>query len=162
MNTLKKKVDLICHWIVEKDSVEKLALELEIRDILKEEHSEINIISVDDMLKTFLLELGIPPHIKGFKYIAYAIELIMNDPDNYSRRITKELYPAIANHFNTSTNRVERCIRTSISVACDNGLVMHHANLFGNAVNLRRGEPSNSAFIATCAMEFKRRLKDMG
>ena len=37
-----------------------------------------------------LLKLGVPPHLKGYSYIVYALELVLIDP-NLLQHITKGL-----------------------------------------------------------------------
>lgn len=56
-----------------------------------------------------LLAMGVPAGIKGFNYIADAIEIF--DEIGTSISITKELYPAIAERNNTTPSRAERAIR---------------------------------------------------
>lgn len=56
-----------------------------------------------------LLAMGIPAGIKGFTYIADAIEIFDKIGTNIG--ITKELYPAIAERNDTTPSRVERAIR---------------------------------------------------
>lgn len=56
-----------------------------------------------------LLAMGVPAGIKGFAYIADAIQIFDEMGTNIS--ITKELYPAIAKKNNTTPSRVERAIR---------------------------------------------------
>lgn len=56
-----------------------------------------------------LLAMGVPAGIKGFSYIADAIQIFGERGTNIS--ITKELYPAIAERNNTTSSRTERAIR---------------------------------------------------
>lgn len=56
-----------------------------------------------------LLTMGVPAGIKGFNYIADAVEIFDERGTNIS--ITKELYPAIAEKNDTTPSRVERAIR---------------------------------------------------
>lgn len=62
-----------------------------------------------------LLAIGVPAGIKGFNYIADAIEIF--DERGTNIRITKELYPAIAKKNSTTPSRVERAIRHAFEVA---------------------------------------------
>lgn len=61
-----------------------------------------------------LLAMGVPAGIKGFNYIADAIEIFDERGTNIS--ITKELYPAIAKKNNTTPSRTERAIRHAFEV----------------------------------------------
>lgn len=61
-----------------------------------------------------LLAMGVPAGIKGFNYIADAIEIFDERGMNIS--ITKELHPAIAKKNNTTPSRAERAIRHAFEV----------------------------------------------
>lgn len=62
-----------------------------------------------------LLAMGVPAGIKGFNYIADAIQIFDEIGTNIS--ITKELYPAIAKKNSTTPSRVERAIRHAFEVS---------------------------------------------
>lgn len=61
-----------------------------------------------------LLAMGVPAGIKGFNYIADAIEIFDERGTNIG--ITKELYPTIAKKNGTTQSRVERAIRHAFEV----------------------------------------------
>lgn len=65
-------------------------------------------------IEDVLMKMGVPAGIKGFAYIADAIEHI----DSYGEFIsaTKELYPSIAKKRSTTPSRVERAIRHAFEV----------------------------------------------
>lgn len=65
-------------------------------------------------IEDVLLAMGVPAAIKGFIYIADAIEMLGERGTHIS--ITKELYPAIAKKNNTTPSRVERAIRHAFEV----------------------------------------------
>ena len=58
--------------------------------------------------------------------------------------VTKELYPMIAQKFQTTPSRVERAIRHAIELAWDRGNVEMMTKFFGYTINLERGKPTNS------------------
>lgn len=62
-----------------------------------------------------LLAMGVPAGIKGFNYIADAIQIF--DERGTDIGITKELYPTIAKKNNTTLSRTERAIRHAFEVA---------------------------------------------
>lgn len=62
-----------------------------------------------------LLAMGVPAGIKGFNYIADAVEYIEKHGTDFS--VTKELYPEIAKRRGTTPSRVERAIRHAFEVA---------------------------------------------
>lgn len=60
----------------------------------------------------FLIKLGIYPNLKGFNYIIRAVEIVK---EKGYLKVTKELYPQIAEEYKTTASRVERAIRHVIS-----------------------------------------------
>ena len=97
-----------------------------------------------------LHELGVPSHIKGYSYIRESILEIFFNPDMIGG-ITKELYPKIANEFNTTVSRVERAIRHAIEVSWNRGNWDLMQEIFGYSVDIDRAKPTNSEFIVTVA-----------
>lgn len=65
--------------------------------------------------------------------------------------VTKELYPLIARKYMTTPSRVERAIRHAIELAWDRGNVEMMNKFFGYTINVERGKPTNSEFIAMVA-----------
>lgn len=70
-------------------------------------------IILNSTISYMLIHLGVCHNMQGFKYLKYGIYLVYSDPDNYEY-ITKQLYPAIAKHFNKTIISVERSIRYAI------------------------------------------------
>lgn len=66
-----------------------------------------------------LKKLGARPELSGYRYIMYAMEVMLNKGDDCIMPVTKELYPLIAKKFDTESHRVERCIRHCIQDICD-------------------------------------------
>ena len=97
-----------------------------------------------------LHELGIPSHIKGYQYIRDGVCLIFENP-NMIGGITKELYPELADKFDTTVSRVERAIRHAIEVSWNRGNWDLMEEIFGNSVDIDRAKPTNSEFIVTVA-----------
>lgn len=97
-----------------------------------------------------LHELGIPSHIKGYQYIREGISIIFEHPETIGG-ITKELYPELADHFDTTVSRVERAIRHAIEVSWNRGNWDLMEEIFGHSVDIDRAKPTNSEFIVTIA-----------
>lgn len=98
-------------------------------------------------ITNLLHSLGMPSHIKGYSYIRDSINLMYNKPSMLGA-ITKELYPEIANMYDTTSSRVERAIRHAIEVAWNRGNTDTLNDLFGYTINCGKGKPTNSEFIA--------------
>jgi len=73
------------------------------------------------------------------------------DEVNLLGGVTKELYPLIAQKYSTTPSRVERAIRHAIELAWDRGNTEMMNKFFGYTINLERGKPTNSEFIAMVA-----------
>ena len=78
-----------------------------------------------------LHELGIPSHIKGYQYIREGVGIIFEKPETIGG-ITKELYPELAQKFDTTVSRVERAIRHAIEISWNRGDIKFMEELFGN------------------------------
>lgn len=66
-------------------------------------------------VENILSEIGIPANVKGFDYIADAIDVF--GEMGYRISVTKTLYPEIAKRNNTTSSRVERSIRHAFEIA---------------------------------------------
>jgi two-component system response regulator (stage 0 sporulation protein A) len=106
--------------------------------------------TLESEVTSIIHEIGIPAHIKGYQYLRDAIIMAINDMDILNS-ITKQLYPSIAKHYNTTPSRVERAIRHAIEVAWSRGKMDTIDKLFGYTVNNGKGKPTNSEFIALIA-----------
>lgn len=95
-------------------------------------------------------QMGIPAHVRGYQYIRDAILMVV-DEMGLLGAVTKELYPAIAERYNTTPSRVERAIRHAIELAWDRGNIDLMNKFFGYTINVERGKPTNSEFIAMVA-----------
>lgn len=105
-----------------------------------------------------LHDLGVPSHIKGYQYIKEGIMLIYGNPSMIGS-ITKELYPNIANKYNTTVSRVERAIRHAIEVSWNRGDWDLMDEIFGHSVDVDKAKPTNSEFIVTVADKLRLEYK---
>lgn len=110
------------------------------------------------MITEIIHQIGVPAHIKGYHYIREAIMLAVNNADIINS-VTKQLYPAIAKKYQTTSSRVERAIRHAIEVAWDRGDIDILNSYFGYTIHNERGKPTNSEFIAMIADKLRLRLK---
>lgn len=101
-------------------------------------------------ISKLLHDLGIPSHIKGYQFIRDAVNMLFDDPELIGG-ITKELYPEIANKYNTTVSRVERSIRHAVEVSWNRGDIDLMEKIFGHSVDIDRAKPTNSEFIVTLA-----------
>lgn len=106
--------------------------------------------SLDEKITSVFLMVGIPAHIKGFHYLREGVRLVIED-SSYINKITKELYPAIAQSFDTTPSKVERAIRHAIEVAWNRGKIENINHVFGYQIYGKNDKPTNGEFIALMA-----------
>ena len=106
--------------------------------------------AIDEKISYIFMTVGIPAHIKGYKFLREAIKMSINDP-NIINSITKRLYPEIATKYETSASKVERAIRHAIEVAWNRGKIENINSLFGVSVYSSNEKPTNGEFIALVA-----------
>ena len=98
----------------------------------------------------FMLELGVPAHLRGYYYLREAIVLTAGDMELVGS-VTKLLYPCIARSNRTSVQRVERAIRNAIEVSWERGNPAVFEELFGYSGASGALRPTNSEYIARIA-----------
>ena len=102
------------------------------------------------LITSIIHEIGMPANIKGYQYVREAIILTIKDVSMINA-VTKELYPAVAKRYNTTSSCVERSIRHAIEVAWERGDLDALQRFFGYTVSNSKGKPTNSEFIAMIA-----------
>jgi two-component system response regulator (stage 0 sporulation protein A) len=106
--------------------------------------------NLDVEVTNIIHQMGVPAHIKGYQYLRDAILFVIEEVSLLGA-VTKELYPMIAQKYMTTPSRVERAIRHAIELAWDRGNVDMMNKFFGYTINVERGKPTNSEFIAMVA-----------
>ena len=137
-----------------------------IRRIVKKERSvkvvernrSINDENLEKEITNIMQDIGVPAHIRGHQYLREAIMLSIHNQDLLGA-VTKSLYPTVAVTYNTTPSRVERAIRHAIEVAWSRGRLDTLQNVFGYTINVTKGKPTNSEFIAMIADKMKLEMK---
>lgn len=106
--------------------------------------------NLEQQITTLFHEIGIPAHIKGYRYLRDAVILSVQDCEMLEA-VTKILYPTVARKHQTTSSRVERAIRHAIEVAWGRGRLDTLDAIFGYTVSSCKGKPTNSEFIALIA-----------
>lgn len=103
-------------------------------------------------LSSLLLKIGVPFRLSGYNYIRHSV-LLYNSmmKKHYRVKITKDIYPAVAQVYGTTSKCVERSIRHAIEVVFYSGNLEFINQMFGYTVDPRKGKPTNSEFIAAAA-----------
>lgn len=168
MVTLEQKVDLIMRYAATDDAAESSHLLSEIRKIISDSDatpeattdipSRTNGELMSNTIANLFKELGAPCHLTGYDLATYAIELVVSD-NGYIHDMNKRLYPTVAQKFNKTPTRVERAIRHLVEVTWNRHDIKDAYRVFGNTIDINRGKPTNSEFIACCAKEVERRMR---
>ena len=97
---------------------------------------------------------GQPKELRRAKAFAHHLKKVQKpvyDHEQLIGSITKELYPGIAERFNTSPSKVERAIRHAIDVAWTKGRIENINRIFGYNIYTLHDKPTNGEFIALLA-----------
>ncbi len=114
--------------------------------------------NTEERITDIMHEIGIPAHIKGYMYLRTAIQCVIDEIELLGA-VTKELYPLVAEEYNTTASRVERAIRHAIEVAWERGNTRAINDIFGHSVTTKSGKPTNSQFIAKIADKLRIEMK---
>ena len=106
--------------------------------------------TLEEKISDIFIAIGIPPHIKGYRYLRTGIKMAVEMP-YIINNVTKELYPNIAKQYDTTPSKVERAIRHAIEVAWNRARIEAINAVFGTRVYLGTEKPTNSEFIALVA-----------
>lgn len=70
-------------------------------------------------IEKYLIKIGIQPHLKGFYFLADALELVIKDR-SYLQNVTKRLYVELAKKNKETPTTLERAMRHAIKSAQQN------------------------------------------
>ena len=139
-----------------------------IRRVLKKERTievinrpVVNNITDENLEKeitSIMHDIGVPAHIRGHQYLREAIMMSIHNQEMLGG-VTKTLYPKVAEVYDTTPSRVERAIRHAIEVAWGRGRLDTLQNVFGYTINVTKGKPTNSEFIAMIADKMRLEMK---
>lgn len=105
---------------------------------------------VEENVTKVMLELGVPAHLRGYQYMRTAIAWCVEDMERVGS-VTKLLYPELAKHYQTTSQKVERAIRNAVEVSWGRGNEELFDRLFGYSPADGNGRPTNSEYIGVIA-----------
>lgn len=123
-------------------------------DDIEESEKKSKVIT-EKMVMEYLLKLGMPSSLLGFKYATEGIILWLNAPHG-TIAMTKELYPEVARKYHTTPSRVERAIRHAIEKLIE-GTTFTNNKDFDNFIkgqDVGRGI-TNTEFISLVALNLQ-------
>ena len=107
-------------------------------------------VSLEEKISKIFINVGIPPHIKGYSFLREGVKMAVEDPEIINN-ITKKLYPMIGEKYQTTASKVERAIRHAIEVAWNRGRIETINNILGVRAYIGAEKPTNGEFIALVA-----------
>ncbi len=107
-------------------------------------------VSLEEKISKIFINVGIPPHIKGYSFLREGVKMAVDDPEIINN-ITKRLYPSIGEKYNTTASKVERAIRHAIEVAWNRGRIETINSILGVRAYVGAEKPTNGEFIALVA-----------
>ena len=116
----------------------------------KEVSETIHRMTLEEKVSRIFINVGIPPHIKGYSFLREGVIMAVNDPEIINN-ITKKLYPQIGEKYQTSASKVERAIRHAIEVAWNRGRIESINSILGVRAYIGAEKPTNGEFIALVA-----------
>jgi two-component system response regulator (stage 0 sporulation protein A) len=136
--------------VVEVGTVEEVVVMEDYNSLMPKAKNPSEQRAFEQKITNIFISVGIPAHIKGYQFLREAIKLCAANPAIINS-ITKQLYPSIAERFQTSASKVERAIRHAIEVAWNRGRIESINNMFGFKVYGQNDKPTNGEFIALIA-----------
>lgn len=100
--------------INKKDNV--ITLNKKINDIIIQTRNLYNTKDLRTLITDELTYLGYNPSYKGFQYLVETIYILNNLEDYYDDNLSRDIYPLVAEKFNTSPKNVKYNIRNAIEV----------------------------------------------
>lgn len=108
----------------------------------------------EDFIHNELSMLAVPVHIKGYHYIKEALNVILNHRSD-DIKITKTVYPRIADTYDTTASSVERAIRSAVEATYqrNESIVREYfkKELFNNKI-------TNKEFLLRIASQIKKQV----
>ena len=115
-----------------------------------EQAEKISDQELERQISRFMLELGIPAHLRGYQFLRSAVLMCVQDMELVGS-VTKLLYPDLARMYGTTAQKIERAIRNAIEVSWERGNSDIIEELFGYRNTSEYSRPTNSEYIATVA-----------
>lgn len=122
----------------------------EVEPLYSEESGQEHTLEI--AVTNMILDAGIHPNIIGYRYIREATIQVLASDLRVFDSVTKAIYPAVADKFNTTPRKVERSIRNAIDSAWDRMSCNGHKMTYNSDTYwCKKNKPTNSEFIATVA-----------
>lgn len=102
------------------------------------------------LIANTLHDVGIPANIKGYFYLADALDLVITSPQA-AFSMNQSIYIPVAGQYGVTPEQVSRAIKRAIAIAWDRGDLNTLQSYFGYTVSNTRGMPTNGEFVSIIA-----------
>ena len=109
---------------------------------------------VERKLAGLLLQLGIPAHLSGYRFLQEAVRATLRQPQLLDH-LMHDLYPRVAQSCRSTTCGVERSIRQAITLAWERGRPEETSKVLGRNVNPYYEKPTSGELIALVAEKMR-------
>lgn len=113
-----------------------------------------------NIVKLFLIKIGMKCSLNGFAYLCHAADLVANDP-NLIYDLCNNVYVQTAKYFDIeNSNCIERSIRHAIDhLANSNGFSLLN-KIFKTELYSKHDKPTSGEFIKLCAQYYNLQMYD--
>lgn len=159
MTILEKKVDRLIKLCLEDDPAQQKQCKDELRAMLKGKPVAG---TIREEAMALMLELGISPHLRGYAYAVEAICFAAGNHEADKQGGVIALWQQVADLFETTWQRVERCVRHAVERCFENCDWEILVEKFGNTIPSHKGKLTCGEFISTCTNIVKERCNGEG
>ena len=99
------------------------------------------------LTESCLTALSMPKHLLGFRYTCSAVELLHSAPQTKRVSMMKDVYPYLAETYQSTPVMTSRAIRHAIDRAWRDGDRAVQRSYFGYSASDTRGTPTNVEFL---------------
>lgn len=160
MTVIERKINALLAYVLAEDDESRESAKKALQGAMRmheEEGADIPS-DVEVAVHEFLMEVGVQPHLIGYRYVVFAIMYALQKP-NIIDNITCGLYPLIAQKFDTTPTKAESGIRHLIEKTWDRGSYAALEKYYHDVLSVNQSKPSNSQFIAIAARAIRLRMK---
>lgn len=113
---------------------------------------------IDAQTIRLLRDIGVPNRLKAYPYVLAGVRILYRDPGLVRRRrVVKDLYGAVAQHFGVTPLNVERAMRTLSNRAFDKGDRESLTRCF-NPADVQQGHIINTDFLVAITRQVTQNL----
>lgn len=148
----------VCEYILAPTSDEARDAKCRMEDLMKRLKVEMPTTDdVDYAVHEALNEVGTPTSVKGYRYLHTAICIAVREPEA-ADKMTKYLYPTVADCHGTTASCAERALRHCVERAFEEMDDAVMRRYFGSTVRKKDGKVTNAEFITKMALVIRQKL----